>query len=150
MPTDPEQATKPCPWCGSTMKPEPKLTDGYKWGALACAECSATAPETRTGYGPPDTWYADALVEWNNRPAEAAQDVREVAALREELEHKTMAYAGGRFELRKALDAYAAAIRQAALDEAHNDRLDNLCEACGSDISACFNCGGPSDASIGG
>ena len=67
-----EGIVKPCPWCGSTMPPSQRETDGAKWGALSCSECSATAPEVRTGYGPFPTWYDDALKAWNDRPAEAA------------------------------------------------------------------------------
>ena len=71
-PHDAEGVVKPCPWCGSTMPPSQRETDGSKWGALSCSECSATAPEVRTGYGPFPTWYDDALKAWNDRPAEAA------------------------------------------------------------------------------
>ena len=71
-PREPE--VKPCPWCGSTMPPTQRETDGAKWGALTCAECSAIAPEVRTGYGPPETWYADALAAWNERRAPAPSE----------------------------------------------------------------------------
>ena len=72
-PHDAEGVVKPCPWCGSTMPPSQRETDGSKWGALSCSECSATAPEVRTGYGPFPTWYDDALEAWNDRPAEATR-----------------------------------------------------------------------------
>ena len=63
----PRDPALPCPFCGSTMPPTTTLTDGYKWGALQCPECSASGPEVRTGYGEPKTWYDDALAEWNRR-----------------------------------------------------------------------------------
>ena len=53
---------------------------------MACAECGATGPETRTGYGPNESWYAAALKEWNDRPAEAAV----LASARERVEAERM------------------------------------------------------------
>ena len=67
MPSD----AKPCPWCGSTIPPKQKYTDGLKWGALSCEECNAAGPEVRTGFLAKEEWYDDALAEWNDRPAEA-------------------------------------------------------------------------------
>lgn len=61
---------KPCPWCGRIPQDEPASfvdTQGTKWGALICGNCSATGPEVRTGYRPLDQWKEKAIEEWNNR-----------------------------------------------------------------------------------
>lgn len=91
---------KPCPWCGSTTPPIQVLTDGYKWGALSCSDCGATAPEVRTGYAEDVLWYDAALEAWNKRP----EDVRREAVLRQlaaEAQKHDMGYPGGSQDMDK-------------------------------------------------
>lgn len=58
----------PCPGCGKIPSVTDErcfvLTDGYKWGALACCW---TGPEVRTGYQPAPFWKDAAIRAWNDR-----------------------------------------------------------------------------------
>jgi hypothetical protein len=61
-------AVLPCPGCGKSPDVSDNdhflLTDGVKWGALACCW---TGPEVRTGYAPIPAWKEAAIAAWNQR-----------------------------------------------------------------------------------
>lgn len=60
-------ALMPCPFCGAAGQLDFQDGSTHRWGVAYCAECGASAGETRREYPDVGEWHAKAVAQWNTR-----------------------------------------------------------------------------------
>lgn len=70
--TEPTDAL-PCPFCGYSGPLDFQDGSTHRWGVAYCAECGASAGETRREYPDVGEWHAKAVAQWNTRTPQPTQ-----------------------------------------------------------------------------
>ena len=63
----------PCPFCGHAGPLDFQDGSTHRWGVAYCAECGASAGETRREYPDVGGWHAKAIAQWNTRTPQPTQ-----------------------------------------------------------------------------
>lgn len=63
----------PCPFCGYSGPLDFRDGSTHRWGVAYCAECGASAGETRREYPDVGEWHAKAVAQWNTRAPQPTQ-----------------------------------------------------------------------------